>query len=96
MVIDVGGVQKVANPDDKRSQFLTLADKGVERFRVLRASDIETLAAMREGISDEELVQLLLIGAKMAGIWRGGVMTMQVDDLLWRIWKQSSPILNLG
>ena len=61
-----GLVQKVTNPNDKRSQYLTLTDKGVERFNVLQVSDVETLEAMREGVSDDELAQFLLIGAKMA------------------------------
>lgn len=62
-----GIVQKIANPNDKRSQYLTLTDKGLEWYTVLQASDLETLAAMRKGISDEELAQFLLIGEKMAG-----------------------------
>ena len=59
-------VSKAPNPDDKRSQLLTLTEKGVECFKLLEASDLKMLAGMKAGISDDELTQFLKIGAKMA------------------------------
>ena len=65
-LVGKGLVEKVANPNDKRSQFLILSEQGSACFKGLQEFDFVTLANMREGISDAELAQFLSIGEKMA------------------------------
>ena len=64
-LVNHGFVKKVANPTDRRSQYIVLTEEGLESFRRLEQYDFATLESMREGISDEELAQFMSIGAKM-------------------------------
>ncbi|NVK73147.1 MAG: winged helix-turn-helix transcriptional regulator [Oceanospirillaceae bacterium] len=58
-------VIKCPNPNDKRSQFLLLTDKGLNLYHQLAAADLAILKGMRANVSDDELQIFLKIGAKM-------------------------------
>ena len=58
-------VEKIPNPNDKRSQLLALTAKGQDCYKVLQASDLKMLKGMKAGISDDELAQFVLTGQKM-------------------------------
>ena len=64
-VMDHGYVIKTPNPNDKRSQFLQLTDRGLECYQQLASADHAILTKMRTDISDEELKKFLEIGKKM-------------------------------
>ena len=64
-VMDHGYVIKTPNPNDKRSQFLQLTDKGLECYQQLASADHAILAEMRADISDDDLQKFLGIGQKM-------------------------------
>lgn len=64
-VMDHGYVIKTPNPNDKRSQFLKLTDKGLECYQQLASADHAILAKMRADISDDDLQKFLGIGQKM-------------------------------
>ncbi|QUX94823.1 MarR family transcriptional regulator [Marinomonas sp. CT5] len=58
-------VIKCPNPNDKRSQFLLLTDKGLNLYHQLAAADLAILKGMRANVSDDELQIFLKIGTKM-------------------------------
>ncbi|RBP81844.1 MarR family transcriptional regulator [Marinomonas rhizomae] len=58
-------VIKSPNPNDKRSQFLRLTEKGLSFYQQLAKADQAALKKMRANVSDEELKTFLDTGAKM-------------------------------
>lgn len=58
-------VIKSPNPNDKRSQFLGLTEKGLSLYQQLAKADQAALKKMRANVSDEELKTFLDTGAKM-------------------------------
>lgn len=64
-IIRQGFVTKHPNPNDKRSQFLQLTNKGLECYQQLAYADETILKKIRADISDAELKKFLEIGTKM-------------------------------
>ena len=64
-VINQGLIIKSPNPNDKRSQYLFLTDKGLTVYQHLAQADQKVLKEMRKDVSDEELKAFLNIGKKM-------------------------------
>ncbi len=65
-LIQAGLIEKRDNPQDKRSQFLSLSEQGQACYQILKDADKRALAAMTADISAEELALFISLGNKMA------------------------------
>lgn len=57
---------RLPNPEDKRSFFIELSDKGLECFTLLEAFDMKALEAMTEGLSEQQLQIFLETATQMS------------------------------
>ena len=55
-----------SNPEDKRSFFINLSDKGLECYKLLEELDMEALEAMTRGLSEQQLQTFLETAAQMS------------------------------
>jgi len=65
-LIDQGLVEKVPNPEDKRSQRLLISESGAAILDKITELDTRINALMAEGISEEELQVFQKVAGKMA------------------------------
>ncbi|MCM2680305.1 MarR family winged helix-turn-helix transcriptional regulator [Echinimonas agarilytica] len=59
-------VQKVPNPEDKRSQCLLITDKGERIFKHVATIDTQVLDKMTQNITPEEIAEFQRIASRMA------------------------------
>ncbi|MBJ7550794.1 MarR family winged helix-turn-helix transcriptional regulator [Marinomonas ostreistagni] len=59
-------VERLPNPEDKRSFFLQLTEQGKACFGTLERYDIDALEAMTQGLTDEQLQHFLDIANIMS------------------------------
>jgi DNA-binding MarR family transcriptional regulator len=56
-LIDRGLINKVPNPDDKRSQYLNISDSGMLLVKEIAKIDDNVMAMMRKNLTQDELVE---------------------------------------
>lgn len=57
---------RLPNPEDKRSFFIQLSEKGLDCFQLLEALDMEALEAMTQGLSEQQLENFLATATLMS------------------------------
>ncbi|RKF19878.1 MarR family transcriptional regulator [Alginatibacterium sediminis] len=65
-LLDLGFIDKSANPDDQRSQLLVLTNKGNDALEQLAKIDTQVFAKMTTDINDVDLVDFMEIAARMS------------------------------
>lgn len=65
-LIDQGLVRKEANPEDKRSHYLELNEKGHDIIQKIAVVDAAIMDCLRQELSDAELSQFRELSLKMA------------------------------
>ncbi|MBY6106295.1 MarR family transcriptional regulator [Ferrimonas balearica] len=65
-LLEHGLLQKQANPDDKRSQFLQVTDAGAAIVERLQAIDAHMLAQLSQSVPAEDLAEFQRIARRMA------------------------------
>lgn len=64
-LIDQGLVEKASNPEDKRSHFLLLSEKGRAVMEKINVVDAAIIDRFRQTLSEAELAQFVQISSKM-------------------------------
>ncbi|MBY5980869.1 MarR family winged helix-turn-helix transcriptional regulator [Ferrimonas balearica] len=65
-LLEHGLLQKQANPEDKRSQFLQVTDAGAAIVERLQAIDAHMLAQLSQSVPPEDLAEFQRIARRMA------------------------------
>lgn len=65
-LVNNGHVQRSTNPDDRRSQHISLSPTAKKQMQILRSSRLAELTEIFSALSDDELEDYLRLSAKVA------------------------------